>query len=74
MSNVILDLDSIWVSIFTLTVISLFSKEITVHILGSFGGTKYMETGIKYVRSIYYQVSTFYMTKNEISPFYINKL
>ena len=29
MSNVILDLDSIWVSIFTLTVISLFSKEIT---------------------------------------------
>ena len=32
MSNVILDLDSIWVSIFTLTVISLFSKEITVHI------------------------------------------
>jgi hypothetical protein len=53
MSNVILDLDSIWVSIFTLmplTVISLFSKEITVHILGSFGGTKYMETGIKYVK------------------------
>ena len=36
MSNVILDLDYIWVSIFTLTVISLFSKEITVHILGSF--------------------------------------
>jgi hypothetical protein len=31
MSNVILDLDSIWVSIFTLTVISLSSKEITVH-------------------------------------------
>jgi hypothetical protein len=31
MSNVILDLDSIWVSIFILTVISLFSKEITVH-------------------------------------------
>ena len=59
MSNVILDLDSIWVniySIFTLiTVISLFSKEITVHILGSFGGTKYMETGIKYVK---YQLFT----------------
>ena len=50
MSNVILDLDSIWVSIFTLTVISLFPKEITVHILGSFGGTKYMETDIKYVK------------------------
>jgi hypothetical protein len=50
MSNVILDLDSIWVSIFTLTVIRLFSKEITVHILGSLGGTKYMETGIKYVK------------------------
>ena len=31
MSNVILDLDSIWVSIFTLPVFSLFSKEITVH-------------------------------------------
>jgi hypothetical protein len=32
MSNVILDLDSIWVSIFTLTVISLFSKEITASV------------------------------------------
>jgi hypothetical protein len=57
MSNVILDLDSIWVSIFTLTVISIFSKEITVHILGSFGGTKYMETGIKYVKELKYLLS-----------------
>ena len=38
---------------------------------------KIMETGVKYMwksRSIYYQISTFYTTKNEISPFYIKHI
>jgi hypothetical protein len=33
-----------------------------------------MVTGLKYVSTIYYQISTFYTAKNELSPFYIKLL